>query len=297
MDVAVVMGGWSRERQVSLWSGEEVAGALERLGHRVRRFDLTRTSARDLADLRTCDVAFNALHGAGGEDGVVVGALETFAIPYTHSGIMASAVAMDKHATRRLALLLDIRTAEGRLVKIDELRSHPFSTAYVVKPRFEGSTLGVTIVNPGDPPYHGDWPYQGDPLVERFIDGVELSVGLVDGAALEIVEIVPEGSLFDFESKYSSSATRHVIPARLPEAIREQALEWSERLWGELGCRDIARADFRYDGKLGGEGLYFLEINTHPGLTKTSLLPELAASRGLPFDALIGSMVNRHRRA
>lgn len=297
MKITVLMGGWSAERKVSLWTGEQVAAGLERLGHEIEKFDLTHDSVHALPELSKCDLVFNALHGPGGEDGVIAGFLETLGIPHTHSGVFASAVAMDKHTTRRLATLAGVQVAAGRLISLSELSGHPIPPPYVIKPRYEGSTIGVTVVMRDAPPPLGKWPYRGEPLVEAFIPGQELSVGLLHGTAIGIVEIIPgNAALFDFDAKYLDRSTQHIIPARIPDPIRTKALTWSETLWAELGCCDVARADYRYDPALGDDGLFFLEMNTHPGLMSTSLLPDIASAHGLSYDMLLHRIIQRHGR-
>lgn len=289
------MGGWSAEREVSLSSGAQVAAALEEEGMDVTQIVLAKSNVRDLPECNA-EVIFNALHGAGGEDGVIQGYMDATGLAYTHSGLRASAVAMDKPLTKMLATAVGIRCPEGLVVGRKIPHSHPMPVPYVVKPTNQGSTIGVRIIRKEtEPPCGGGaWEYDSPMMVENFIPGVELSVGLVDGLALDIIEIQPVAKYYDYVSKYSPRGSKHFLPARIPGIVRDAALAAGERLWSLLGCLDIARIDFRYDPAFSGvEGLFMLEVNTHPGLTRTSLLPEIAAANGLPFPRLVSHMVFR----
>ena len=266
--VAVLMGGWSVEREVSLVSGRECAAALVRCGCRVTEFDVDRNLPALLDDLRP-DVCFNALHGRGGEDGRVQGLLDIMGIPYTHSGVLASALAMDKTRAKQLLSAQEIRFPEGRLAHRDEvLAGDVLERPYVIKPNSEGSSVGVGIVQRGDnsiPIDFDDWPYGEEVLVEQYIPGRELTVTVLGDRALAVTELVPRESFYDYTAKYTDGHAIHIIPAALPEDDYEQALSMSLRAHRALGCRGVSRADFRYgDVGDGEERLYMLEVNTQP---------------------------------
>ncbi len=297
--VVVLMGGWSAEREVSLVSGAAVAEALGQLGYEVRTFDLTR-SLSDLAKALTPapDVVFNALHGRYGEDGCVQGALEILGIPYTHSGVRASAIAMDKEMAKQVFAAHGIRCAPGTVTHI--ARAHQVMEApYVVKPVREGSSVGVRIVGPGDnrgPIDAREWPYGDEVLVERYIPGRELTVAVMDDRALGVTEIRPREGFYNYESKYTEGRADHIVPADVPESIRDEAMAIAVKAHRSLGCRGVTRCDFRYDETEGSPGiLYLLEINTQPGMTPLSLVPEQAAYAGIDFQALCKWMVEEAR--
>lgn len=294
--VSVLMGGWSAERAVSLVSGAACADALEAAGFAVTRIDVAR-DARALIDALTPapDVVFNALHGRGGEDGCIQGLLDILGVPYTHSGLLASAVAMDKPLTKRLVAQEGVRVPAGQVLPRTAFGAgHPVPPPYVVKPLNEGSTVGVELIDVGTPPpsIGADWPHGETVLVETFIPGRELTVGVKGDEALAVTEIRFEGGLFDYQAKYSKGVAHHVIPAELPPAVTEAAMAQAVTVHRTLGCAGVSRSDFRYDPAAGGvEGLYFLEINTQPGMTPTSLVPEQAEYRGIDFKALVTWMV------
>jgi len=290
-DVAVLLGGWSAEREVSLVSGKSIADALAARGHKVRRIDVTRDLAALLAALTPKpDVVFNALHGQGGEDGVIQGVLEMLQIASTHSGIAASAIAMDKPATKRFATSAGLRVAEGQLLTRAEIEAGAITLEppYVIKPAAEGSSVGVTVIRPGQNDLklgHG----QPDTLflVEDYIPGHELTVGVMGERALTVTEIVHSEGFFDYRAKYTAGVARHILPAPIPEEVAEAAKEQALRIHQALGCRGVSRSDFRWDdSKPGAEGLVFLEVNTQPGFTPTSLVPEQAEHLGIPFGEL-----------
>lgn len=291
--VAVLMGGWSVEREVSLVSGQAVSEALRALGHEVIEIDVDRDIARRLAEAKP-DVAFNALHGRWGEDGCVQGVCEILGIPYTHSGVMASALAMDKPMAKRLFADVGIRCPEGRVVAPAELAEQDaVPPPYVIKPLNEGSSLGVEIVMSGGP---GDLPDSlagaEQVLVERFIPGRELTVAVIGGKALGVLELRPRRGFYDYEAKYTEGIVDHVMPARVDDTIYDQALQQAALAHRTLGCRGLSRADFRYDDTETDPGeLYLLEVNTQPGMTPLSLAPEIAAHSGLDFGALVSWMV------
>jgi D-alanine-D-alanine ligase len=295
--VAVLMGGWSAEREVSLVSGRAVAEALEAEGgYRVTPVDVGRDLATRLEELRP-DVAFNALHGRGGEDGCVQGLLEILRIPYTHSGVLASALAMDKPMAKRLFAAAGIRCPEGVVAHREEvLADHVLPPPYVVKPLNEGSSVGVRIVADaaGRPFGNERWLFGDRVLVERFVPGRELTVAVMGARALGVTEIRPLTRFYDYEAKYAPGMSEHLLPAPLPPAVYEEATELAVRAHEALGCRGVSRADFRFDDE-GGGGLYLLEVNTQPGMTPTSLVPEQAAHAGISFGELVRRLVEEAR--
>jgi len=297
--VVVLMGGWSAEREVSLTSGNAVADACERLGYRVTRLDMQRDVARRLAELKP-DVVFNALHGSPGEDGTVQGMLDLMGIPYTHSGLTTSAVAIDKQLTKTVLTAAGIRMPGGRVIESESIfEADPLPRPYVLKPVNEGSSVGVAIVtnesNYGSPisrDAKGPWQEFRELLAEPFIPGRELTVAVLNGEALAVTELQPTQGFYDYEAKYTDGLTRHIVPAPIhPEAAR-QAMEMAVAAHNALGCRGVSRSDFRYDDTAGEPGiLYLLEVNTQPGMTPLSLVPEQAAFRGISFDALVGMLI------
>ena len=299
--VAVLMGGWDSERQVSLWSGEACATALESKGYRVTRLDVGKDVYARLEALKP-DVAFNALHGPWGEGGAIQGMLETLRIPYTHSGILASALAMNKDKAKMVFAQLGIPIARSVVAdRRDAAREHLIPPPYVVKPVAEGSSFGVIIVkadrsHPPQELLRDDWPYGDKVLVESFVDGLELTCAVMGppGAerALGIIEIVPEQSLafYDFEAKYSKGGSTHILPARLLPDVYQKVQMLAIEAHRALGCRGVSRADFRYDAEGTGE-LVCLEVNTQPGMTGTSLVPDMAAHSGIAFEDLVSWLV------
>ena len=296
--VAVLMGGLSAERPVSLSSGEACAKALEGEGFRVTRVDVGRDVAAQLAELKP-DVAFNALHGPLGEDGAIQGILEYLGIPYTHSGVTASALAMDKQHAKRIAAAAGVPVAEDLVMdRHDILAEHPMRPPYVVKPVNEGSSFGVVIVkeDQSHPPQilgSDDWPYGERVMVERFIAGRELTCAVMGDQALGVTEIIPIGSAFyDYEAKYDKGGSKHEFPARLLPNIYQKIQKLSLKAHRALGCRGVSRSDFRYDDRFSEDGeVVWLEVNTQPGMTPTSLVPELAQLAGYDFGALMTWMV------
>lgn len=296
--VAVLMGGFSSERQVSLWSGQACADELERAGYRVTRIDVDRTVASVLADLKP-DVAFNALHGPYGEDGTIQGILEYLQIPYTHSGVLASALAMDKQQAKRVARAVGIPVAEAKVMnRFDFTSAHPMKPPYVVKPVSEGSSFGVVIVDERQPHppqviTSAEWKYGDRVMVERFVYGRELTCAVMGDVALGVTEILPLGhSFYDFDSKYATGGSKHDCPAKIKPNIYQKIQSLSLKAHRAMGCRGVTRSDFRYDDRFseGGE-IVWLEINTQPGMTATSLVPELAAHAGHPFGEFLSWMV------
>ena len=295
--VAVLMGGWSAEREVSLVSGAGVARALEEEGYTVTAVDVQRDLNGLVAALGAPrpDVVFNALHGRGGEDGTIQGILEFLGLPYTHSGVRASAIAMDKAMTKRVLDSVGVRSPRGLVLTRGELTggSHPMPAPYIVKPVDEGSTVGVTLVREGQNSPVGDaWTFGEQALVEEFIPGRELTVAVMGDKALTVTEIVFEAQVYDYTAKYSAGHAVHTLPADIPDAVAEEAKRVAVLAHETLGCRGVSRSDFRWDdSKPGTEGLYFLEINNQPGMTPLSLVPEQAVSVGMSYGALVAWMV------
>lgn len=288
--VALLMGGLSSEREVSLVSGRECGAALERLGARVSYVDAGRDIAQVLTRLNP-DVCFNALHGEWGEDGCVQGVLETLGLPYTHSGVLASALAMDKAKAKAVMAAAGVAVPGGGLFnRFDVARDHVMAPPYVVKPNAEGSSVGVFLVHEGAnrPPQElvaPAWTFGEEVMVEPYIAGKELAVAVMDGKALTVTDIVPRTGFYDYEAKYGEGGSQHILPAALPPHAFEKALELAERAHAALGCRGVTRSDLRYDDVK--DILVLLEVNTQPGMTPTSLVPEQAALKGVDFDRLV----------
>jgi D-alanine-D-alanine ligase len=295
--VAVLMGGWSAEREVSLRSGAACAQALARLGYRVSRIDVARDIAAVLTDLKP-DVALNVLHGRPGEDGTLQGVLEIVGVPYTHSGVLASALAMQKDVAKAFFRAAGIPVPEGMVVsRFEAGRKHLLPPPYVVKPIAEGSSKGVFIVteehaHPPQELYREDWAYGDRVIVEKYIAGKELTCATMGEEALGVIEIVPAGRFYDYEAKYAPGGSKHLLPALVSSFVYQQARRLSLAAHRALGCRGVSRADFLYDDRIEGTGgLVCLEVNTQPGMTETSLVPELAAHAGISFDELVKWMV------
>ncbi|WP_028752389.1 D-alanine--D-alanine ligase [Rhizobium leucaenae] len=296
--VAVLLGGFSSERPVSLSSGKACADALEAEGFQVTRVDVERDVSARLADLKP-DVVFNALHGPFGEDGTIQGILEYLQVPYTHSGVLASALAMDKARAKRVADGAGIPVADSRVMNRFAITGeHPMRPPYVVKPVREGSSFGVVIVKEDQthPPQiitSSEWRYGDEVMVERYIYGRELTCGVMGDTALGVTEIVPQGhSFYDYDSKYAEGGSKHVIPARISPNLYQKIQTLALRAHQAIGCRGVSRSDFRYDDRFSEEGeLIWLEINTQPGMTPTSLVPEMAAHAGYSFGEFLRWMV------
>ncbi|MDT9598046.1 D-alanine--D-alanine ligase [Sphingosinicella rhizophila] len=298
LHVAVLMGGWSAERDVSLMSGADIADALESLGHRVSRVDMDRNVAEVLAGLRP-DIVFNALHGTPGEDGTVQGMLDIMGIKYTHSGIATSVVAIDKELTKRTLSAHGIRVPGGEIVASKSLyQADPMPRPYVLKPVNEGSSVGVAIItdegnygNPISRDARGPWQEFERLLAEPFIRGRELTVAVLGERALAVTELRPKSGFYDYDAKYTDGLTDHVCPAEIPSAIRDAAMATALRAHQILGCRGCSRSDFRWDDEKGEEGLYLLEVNTQPGMTPLSLVPEQGKYIGLSYAELVQSIL------
>ena len=288
--VALLMGGLSAEREVSLSSARECGAALERLGAQVSYVDAGRDLAQVLTALKP-DVCFNALHGAWGEDGCVQGVLETLGLPYTHSGVLASALAMDKAKAKAVIAAAGVAVPGGGLFNRHVAGAdHVMAPPYVVKPNAEGSSVGVFIVREGAnrPPAElaaPDWAFGEEVMVEPYIAGRELAVGVIDGRAMTVTDIQPRSQFYDYEAKYAEGGSVHVLPAEIPSQIFEKAMEMAELAHAALGCRGVTRSDLRYDDV--NDILVLLEVNTQPGMTPTSLVPEQAALKGMDFDRLV----------
>ncbi|MEL7273583.1 MAG: D-alanine--D-alanine ligase [Pseudomonadota bacterium] len=296
--VAVLMGGWSSERPVSLSSGNACADQLEAEGYRVTRVDVDRNLSATLTDLKP-DVAFNALHGPYGEDGMVQGILEYLDIPYTHSGVMASALAMDKERAKTVARRAGVPVAEALVMhRLEAAKKHAMTPPYVVKPVTEGSSFGVLIVGEdlSHPPQEltsDDWPYGDIVMVERFVHGRELTCAVMGDVALGVTEIVAaDGGWYDYDAKYAEGGSSHVLPAEILPNVYQKIQTLSLKAHEAIGCRGVTRSDFRFDDRVNGTGeLIWLEVNTQPGMTPTSLLPELAQHAGHSFGELLSWMV------
>lgn len=302
LHIAVLMGGWSNERPVSLMSGEGVAEALEERGHKVTRIDMDRSVAARLAEAAP-DVVFNALHGVPGEDGTVQGMLDLMGIPYTHSGLATSVIAIDKELTKQALVPHGIPMPGGRVVHRDELHAaDPLARPYVLKPVNEGSSVGVAIVtansnygNPISRDVRGPWQEFEELLAEPYIKGHELTVAVIAGPdgprALTVTELVPKSGFYDFDAKYTDGMTEHVCPAQIPEHIADLCKSYAVQAHKALGCAGTSRSDFRWDDEQGEQGLFLLEVNTQPGMTPLSLVPEQAKYCGMAYGELVEAII------
>ena len=298
LHVAVLMGGWSSEREVSLVTGKGVAEALESRGHRVTRIDMDRGVAQRLVEVKP-DVVFNALHGTPGEDGTVQGMMDLMGLKYTHSGVETSVIAIDKELTKLVLVPHGIRMPGGQIVESETLHeADPMERPYVLKPVNEGSSVGVAIVtdqgNYGNPigrDVEGPWQKFERLLAEPFVRGHELTVAVLDDEALAVTELKPAQGFYDYDAKYTDGLTRHVCPAEIPDDIRDSAMDMALRAHRLLSCRGTSRSDFRWDDERGLEGLYLLEVNTQPGMTPLSLVPEQARLRGIDYAELVERIV------
>ncbi len=295
--VAVLMGGWSAEREVSLRSGKACADALDRTGaYKVTPLDVTRDIAATLRALKP-DVALNVLHGRPGEDGTLQGMLEILGIPYSHSGVMASAIAMQKDIAKTVLKAAQVPVPGGMVVtRAEASRKHLLPPPYVIKPVAEGSSVGVFIVredhkHPPQELTRADWTFGDRVLVEPFIPGKELTCAVMGDRALGVIEIVPTTKFYDYEAKYAPGGSKHLLPAPVSAEIYEECRRFSVAAHRALGCRGVTRSDFRFDDSLGLKGLACLEVNTQPGMTETSLVPELAVHAGIGFEELVRWMV------
>lgn len=296
--VAVLMGGWDSEREVSLSSGRACTKALEEAGFRTTQIDVQPNVIEQLQQVKP-DVAFNALHGKWGEGGYVQGVLETLKIPYTHSGVLASALAMNKHLCKAALSRVKMPVAEGVIVTVEEvLTSEIMPLPYVVKPVDDGSSFGVHIVDRGsnsleDMLAADGWAMDERVMVERFVPGRELTCAVMGNVALGVIDIVPQVGFYDYAAKYQAGGSEHILPAEIPEHVYRRVQRLSLAAHVELGCKGVSRSDFRFNDTEGSDGeLIFLEINTQPGMTPTSLVPEAATHAGHSFAELVTWMVN-----
>ncbi len=300
MKVAVLMGGWSAEREVSLVTGAGVADACERLGHEVVRVDMGRDVARVLGEIAP-DVVFNALHGTPGEDGSVQGMLDLMGIAYTHSGITTSVISIDKLLTKMVLTPHGIRLPGGHVVKSESLYlGDPLPRPYVLKPVNEGSSVGVAIVtaqgNYGQPigrGVAGPWQAFDELLAEPFIRGRELTTAVLGDRALAVTELRPKSGFYDYDAKYTDGMTEHICPANIPDDIAQACLDTALKAHRVLGCRGTSRSDFRWDDERGIDGLFLLEVNTQPGMTPLSLVPEQARHVGMSYDELVAAILEQ----
>ena len=298
LHVAVLMGGWSSEREVSLTSGRGIVAALTELGHRVTAIDMGRDVAEKLTQAAP-DIVFNALHGTPGEDGTVQGMLDLMGLRYTHSGLAASVIAIDKVLTKNALVPHGVRMPGGFVVASESLHAaDPLPRPYVLKPANEGSSVGVAIVteegNYGTPigrDVEGPWKHFEKLLAEPFIKGRELTVAVLGDRPLAVTELKPKAGFYDYDAKYTDGLTTHVCPAQIPADIASLAMETAAMAHRLLGCRGTSRSDFRWDEELGAAGLFLLEVNTQPGMTPLSLVPEQARHVGLSYAELVGRIV------
>ncbi|MPT47553.1 MAG: D-alanine--D-alanine ligase [Sphingobium sp.] len=296
--VAVLMGGWSAERPVSLSSGEGVAKALESRGHKVMRIDMDRDVALRLAEVKP-DVVFNALHGVPGEDGTVQGMMDLMGIKYTHSGLATSVIAIDKQLTKQALVPHGIAMPGGHVVRSESLyEGDPLPRPYVLKPVNEGSSVGVAIVtedgNYGSPigrDTAGPWQDFEELLAEPYIRGRELTTAVLGDEALLVTELRPKSGFYDFDAKYTDGMTEHVCPAEIPDEITQACRDMALRAHQALGCKGTSRSDFRWDDEKGVDGLFLLEVNTQPGMTPLSLVPEQAAKLGIDYAELVERII------
>ncbi len=296
--VCVLMGGWSNERPVSLMTGRGIAEALAATGYKVTTLDMERDVAVRLSEIKP-DVVFNALHGTPGEDGTVQGMLDLMGIPYTHSGLATSVIAIDKQLTKQALVPHGIRMPGGHVVQSESLYfSDPLARPYVLKPVNEGSSVGVAIVtnesNYGNPigrDVEGPWQKFEELLAEPFIRGRELTVAVLGDRALAVTELQPKTGFYDFEAKYTDGLTDHICPANVPADVALAMLDMALKSHRVLGCKGASRSDFRWDDEKGVDGLYLLEVNTQPGMTPLSLLPEQAKHFGISYEELVDIIV------
>jgi D-alanine-D-alanine ligase len=299
INVVVLMGGWSAEREVSLTSGKGVADALRERGWtNVTELDMDRDVARRLAELKP-DVVFNALHGTPGEDGTVQGMMDLMGLKYTHSGLETSVIAIDKELTKMVLVPHGIRMPAGKMVESESLfREDPMARPYVLKPVNEGSSVGVAIVTPdgnyGSPigrDVPGPWHEFDELLAEPFVKGRELTVAIMGGEALAVTELKPKAGFYDYAAKYTDGLTVHVCPAEIPAEIESSMLNMAANAHRLLGCKGASRSDFRWDDEQGEAGIYLLEVNTQPGMTPLSLVPEQAKLKGIGYGELVERLI------
>jgi len=300
LHIAVLMGGWSAEREVSLSSGNGVADALESLGHRVTRIDMGRDVAAKLSEAKP-DLVFNALHGTPGEDGSVQGLMDLMGLRYTHSGLATSVIAIDKVLTKQVLVPAGIPMPGGRIVKSADVHdADPLPRPYVLKPVNEGSSVGVAIVtdagNYGNPIARdatGPWQEFDELLAEPYVRGRELTTAVLGDRALGVTELRPKSGWYDYDAKYTDGMTDHIFPAEIPDAITQACMALALQAHRVLGCRGTSRSDFRWDDERGVDGLFLLEVNTQPGMTPLSLVPEQARHTGMSYPELVQAIVDQ----
>jgi D-alanine-D-alanine ligase len=299
LHVVVLMGGWSSEREVSLTSGRGVAEALRNRGwSNVTELDMDRNVAARLGELKP-DVVFNALHGTPGEDGTVQGMMDLMGLKYTHSGLETSVIAIDKELTKMVLVPHGIRMPSGKIVESDSLHSQdPMERPFVLKPVNEGSSVGVAIVttdgNYGNPigrDVEGPWRHFDHLLAEPFIKGRELTVAVLGDQALAVTELKPKAGFYDYDAKYTDGLTVHVCPAEIPNDIARSMMDMAAKAHRLLGCKGASRSDFRWDDEQGEAGIYLLEVNTQPGMTPLSLVPEQAKVKGVSYGELVERLI------
>ncbi len=299
LHIVVLMGGWSAEREVSLMSGAGIADALESLGHRVTRIDMDRDVAARLAEAKP-DLVFNALHGTPGEDGTVQGMLDLMGLRYTHSGLATSVIAIDKQLTKQALVPHGVPMPGGRIVRSEEIfQRDPLPRPFVLKPVNEGSSVGVAIIttdgNYGSPigrDVLGPWQEFDELLAEPFIRGRELTTAVLGNRALGVTELKPKSGFYDYDAKYTDGLTEHVCPAEIPAEIADACGRIAIEAHRLLGCKGASRSDFRWDDSQGVEGLFLLEVNTQPGMTPLSLVPEQAKAAGMSYAELVQWIVD-----
>ncbi|WP_415837118.1 D-alanine--D-alanine ligase [Sphingomonas sp. IC4-52] len=297
------MGGWSAEREVSLSSGAGIADALESLGHRVTRIDMDRDVAARLAAAKP-DLVFNALHGSPGEDGSIQGLMDIMGLRYTHSGLATSVIAIDKVLTKQALVPHGVPMPGGRIVSTKDLYAgDPLSRPYVLKPVNEGSSVGVAIItdegnygNPINRDAKGPWQEFDHLLAEPYVRGRELTTAVLGDRALGVTELRPKSGWYDYDAKYTDGLTDHIFPAPIPDEIAEACMAIALRAHQLLGCKGCSRADFRWDDSQGADGLFLLEVNTQPGMTPLSLVPEQARHLGISYPALVQAIVDEALR-
>ena len=299
LNVVVLMGGWSSEQDVSRTSGRGVAGALRERGWaNVTELEMDHDVAQRLAELKP-DVVFNALHGTPGEDGTVQGMMDLMGLKYTHSGLETSVIAIDKELTKMVLVPHGIRMPAGKVVESETLFTEdPMARPYVLKPVNEGSSVGVAIVtaegNYGNPigrDVEGPWRQFDRLLAEPFIKGRELTVAVLGDEALAVTELKPKAGFYDYDAKYTDGLTVHVCPAEVPDSIAEAMMGMAAKAHRLLGCKGASRSDFRWDDEQGEAGLYLLEVNTQPGMTPLSLVPEQAKLKGISYGELVERLI------
>jgi len=304
LHIAVLMGGWSAEREVSLMSGNGVADALETHGHRVTRIDMDRTVAARLADVKP-DIVFNALHGSPGEDGTVQGLMDLMGLTYTHSGLATSVIAIDKVLTKQTLIPHGIPMPGGRVVRSEEIFAvDPLPRPYVLKPVNEGSSVGIAIVttdgNYGEPvgrDVAGPWQDFEELLAEPYVRGRELTTAVLGDRALGVTELRPKSGFYDYDAKYTEGMTDHIFPADIPDDITDACKRIALDAHRVLGCSGCSRSDFRWDDERGVDGLFLLEVNTQPGMTPLSLVPEQARHCGISYPDLVQIIVDDAMKA